>query len=74
MMKMSQHSTETIDKALLEATLRLAWYVHAYGAIPDVEMAKLAVAAMGLQNDADTNSLLADARLINNRLLEITAQ
>jgi hypothetical protein len=56
-----------------KAALRLAWYKNAYGDIPDVEKTKLAIAGHGLQRRADTDALLAKARLIKNYLLEISA-
>jgi hypothetical protein len=58
---------DIIEKALNEATLRLAWYLKTYGGIPVAEFAKLTLAGHGLRND----ELLDDARVIKEQLLSI---
>jgi hypothetical protein len=59
------------DKALREATLRLAWYMETHGPIPDKEIVKLTIASDGIQHSAETDKLLALARDIKDYLLEI---
>jgi hypothetical protein len=49
-------------KALLEASLRLAWYIDNHGSIPDKEIGKLVTAGYGLHRSAETERLLVRAR------------
>jgi hypothetical protein len=60
-----------VDMALQEAALRLAWYVRAYGGIPDDQLVKLHQGASGLRRDLETIELLKEADSIRKYLLEI---
>ena len=63
-------SDQPLYRALQEASFRLAWYVRKYGRIPPQEQIRLAIAATGLQNDAEAVELLAEAREINEYFLK----
>ena len=66
-------ASDITDKALMEATLRLAWYAKTYGGIPPHEMAKLMRAGHGLRVDDHSRELLRDARDLKEYLLSIVS-
>lgn len=62
---------QVYEKALREAALRLAWYLETHGPIPDKAILELTMAGHGIKHTAQTANLLALARDINDRLLEM---
>jgi hypothetical protein len=67
----STPSTTTLNNALDEAALRLAWYLRTYGEIPSDEVVKLTLIATGIQRRFNTNDLLTEAREVRAHLLEL---
>jgi hypothetical protein len=63
--------TSTIGSVLKEAALRLAWYVKAYGGIPNAEITKLILCASGIRCDDESIALVREAENIKAYLLEI---
>lgn len=59
-----------IDRALLELSLRLAWYINKYGPIPDTEMFKMTVAGHGIGTPDECSELLVDSAAIATYAIE----
>lgn len=64
-------ANEAYERALKEASLRLAWYLDKYGAIPDADMLKLQLGGHAIQSGTEIRQLLADANTIRELLLEL---
>jgi hypothetical protein len=65
------HTSKSYEKALLEAALRLSWYMETYGPIPEKELLKLRLAC--IHPDVQTDKLFSLARDIRDHLLEIAS-
>jgi hypothetical protein len=66
-------STKVLDRALSEASIRLAWYLKAHGGIPPAELAKLGGIATGLWPVAEAVEMRTEAENIKSYLLDICA-